>query len=794
MDYTGAYVIHCHILIHEDRGMMQLIQVVPDKPPYVPQIKVRTLAIALLVCLVSAGPFYAQADRARGWLAELSILDTAASADSAASRQARVVAVRKDVDAWLALNPGAAADLPKPPGGAWTEDQLRAQIALLRTAIERLMASDPNQPFYLGITAVNVTAPGAVLSPVSDRLDQFEIRNHDALTVNQAIEYLPGVTVDHKAPRNQTGISIGGFDGRQVPLYQDGIPAYLPFDGYVDLTRYLTSDLAQIQVAKGYSSPLLGPNVMGGVVNLVTRQPQKNFEGEMFVGTAPGGLLKAGVHAGSRGRRLFVQGSADRLQSDFFRISGSFAPTALQPGDRRVNSFQRDERYRVRAGWTPKGQDSYVLSYSNQQGKTGAPPYSGSAPACPAGGAALTTPCVTPKYWQWPEWNTDGLYFNSRTALGEGSALQFRAFHVRYANTMAMFDDATYSTMNLLASSGTLENDDRSVGVSGDVETRRVRRHTIGASFFVKEDAHKEQTTTVSRTNVVTTTPVANPSGPPVVVRHPGRHHRVLADHGDGGNQRGQSERSRGAGSEQRQDARRAVSGRRPLHRRQRVLVHELHGSRLGLQSRRLDRLFGGELRHAVRHVRAQEPFSDAQGPVLLQGGPGGSQSRAAAGARQHVDGRVFARAGVEDGGAGRRVPQRRARQDREHLLPLAALLRRRTRRAGVLPAGGQRRLRNAWRRQRDAADDAGAAGDARRQLQLSASPHQRHDRSVSGRHAEAQERRHRDAASAARRDRAGVRAVSERGSGDERQRSAAARRPRSSRSISAARCRFAPA
>jgi FtsP/CotA-like multicopper oxidase with cupredoxin domain len=35
VDYTGSYVIHCHILMHEDRGMMQLVQVVPDKPPYV---------------------------------------------------------------------------------------------------------------------------------------------------------------------------------------------------------------------------------------------------------------------------------------------------------------------------------------------------------------------------------------------------------------------------------------------------------------------------------------------------------------------------------------------------------------------------------------------------------------------------------------------------------------------------------------------------------------------------------------------------------------------------------------
>lgn len=29
LDYTGTYVLHCHILAHEDRGMMQLVRVVP---------------------------------------------------------------------------------------------------------------------------------------------------------------------------------------------------------------------------------------------------------------------------------------------------------------------------------------------------------------------------------------------------------------------------------------------------------------------------------------------------------------------------------------------------------------------------------------------------------------------------------------------------------------------------------------------------------------------------------------------------------------------------------------------
>src|SRR5262249_42356809 len=45
VDFPGTYVVHCHILIHEDRGMMQLVRVCPtqdqescsesDKPSYV---------------------------------------------------------------------------------------------------------------------------------------------------------------------------------------------------------------------------------------------------------------------------------------------------------------------------------------------------------------------------------------------------------------------------------------------------------------------------------------------------------------------------------------------------------------------------------------------------------------------------------------------------------------------------------------------------------------------------------------------------------------------------------------
>ena len=462
----------------------------------------RGYAICAVLLLTLARFCPAQADRPLEWLRQLSAINASGGPESV-----QVIArIRKEIVDWIALHPGTKAALSQVPQEGPANADVAAQIAELKLAVLALLSDDPNHPFHLGLTVVNVTDSAAALSPISDTIDQMEIRNHDALTVSQAINDLPGVAVDHKSPRNQTGISIGGFDSRQVPLLVDGIPAYIPFDGYVDLNRYVTSDIAEIQVAKEYSSPLLGPNALGGVINLVTRQPQQKLEADAFLGTASGNVLNSGLHLGSRWRRVFFQGSLDWLQSDFYPISGSFRFNAAQPTDHRVNSDQRDEQYRGRIGWTPREQDSYVLSYANQRGNTGIPPYSGTARVCPTGNATVPFPCVTPKYWRWPQWNADSYYFNSSTALGETSSVRFRAFYEEFPNTMDMFDDATYTTMTK-PSSGILNYDDHSIGASGEFDTRLIPHNAFGASFFVNDTGHQEQTTTLSTSRIPSTTP-----------------------------------------------------------------------------------------------------------------------------------------------------------------------------------------------------------------------------------------------------------------------------------------------
>lgn len=100
-------------------------------------------------------------------------------------------------------------------------------------------------------------------------------------TIAEAVNLLPGINLGHAGARNEGMIYVRGFDMRQFPLYVDGIPLSVPYDGYIDPNRFTTFDLSEVTVSRGYSSVLFGPNTLGGAMNLVSRKPEENIEGNM---------------------------------------------------------------------------------------------------------------------------------------------------------------------------------------------------------------------------------------------------------------------------------------------------------------------------------------------------------------------------------------------------------------------------------------------------------------------------------------------------------------------------------
>jgi iron complex outermembrane receptor protein len=438
-------------------------------------------AFVLLVLVLSASELRAQAQRPLAWLQDLTDLQNASAASLGEQRDV-IVAIRTEVENWLKLHANSSIKLAPAPPQPWSAEQTRSQVSLLRETVEAILKEDPDQPFHLGVTEITVTAAMSPLSPVADSIDQTEIKNRDAVTVAKALDFLPGVAIDHiSTNRNEAGIRVRGFSTRgQVPLYLDGIPVYVPYDGYVDFNRFLTSDIAEVQVARGYSSPLLGPNALGGSINLVTKEPVKKLEGDALIGTGSGNRLLSSLHLGSRWRHFLVQGSIDWLQRDFIPLSGDFPLNQYQPTFERNQSYSRDEKYSGRAAWTPKGQDEYVFSYVNQKGEKGVPLYAG-----PNSNATFRN------FWKWPYWNKTSYYFISNTGVGERSSIRFRVYYDQFRNSIDMYDDATYTTMKKSTSLHS-QYDDHSDGASSEFSTRVFPRNLISASFFFKDDTHRD--------------------------------------------------------------------------------------------------------------------------------------------------------------------------------------------------------------------------------------------------------------------------------------------------------------
>jgi iron complex outermembrane receptor protein len=259
----------------------------------------------------------------------------------------------------------------------------------------------------------------------------------------------------------------------------------VPYDGYVDFNRFLTSDIAELQVTKGYSSPLIGPNALGGTINLITNEPTKKFEGEALIGTGSGNTLLSALRLGTRLPRFFLQGSLDWLQNDFVPLSGKFEVNQytrlpdIQMTDRLNHSGALDNRYSGRAGWTPHGQDEYVFSVITQKGQKGIPLYQG-----PDTAAAFN------RFWSWPFWNMNSYYFHSTTALGETGTINFRGFYNQFKNGIDMFSNDNYVTTTATAQRSIY--DEHTDGASSQFTTRSISRNVISGSVFFKDDTHRE--------------------------------------------------------------------------------------------------------------------------------------------------------------------------------------------------------------------------------------------------------------------------------------------------------------
>ncbi len=104
----------------------------------------------------------------------------------------------------------------------------------------------------------------------------IEIKNPK--TIDEALNDIPGVMVKRGKGLMDTlaRITLRGIPGQQRTLIMmDGIVLNTPYYGGVKIAGFFPENLEKIEVVKGPFSSLYGGYAMGGVVNFITRMPEK---------------------------------------------------------------------------------------------------------------------------------------------------------------------------------------------------------------------------------------------------------------------------------------------------------------------------------------------------------------------------------------------------------------------------------------------------------------------------------------------------------------------------------------
>ena len=345
--------------------------------------------------------------------------------------------------------------------------------------------------FQLGTVEV-VGRPDAI-SGDEIVVSQATLEEFNRNTVGAAAALVPGMSVSHNS-RNEDIVYVRGFDVRQVPLFIDGVPTYVPYDGYVDFGRFTTFDLAEIRVAKGAASLLYGPNTLGGAINLVTRKPSRSFEGDVRAGFASGSERLVAANLGSNQGSWYFQLGASYLDADSYPLSkdyqgpairtsaGNPTPMVVENGGDRDNAYRTDKKLSLKLGITPNASDEFAFGYVKQEGEKGNPPYAGAAPG---------TLGSNIRYWQWPYWNVESFYAVGNMAIGKDHVVKLRIYDDTYRNSILAYTDASYTTQ-LNNTSFPSRYNDGSRGMSAELASYLFAGNELRFAYHVKEDRHNE--------------------------------------------------------------------------------------------------------------------------------------------------------------------------------------------------------------------------------------------------------------------------------------------------------------
>lgn len=142
--------------------------------------------------------------------------------------------------------------------------------------------------------------------------------------------FVPGGFISHKSNVVMRGMS--GVSQARVLVLLDGVPVNKADGGSVHWSLFQPEQIDRIEITKGPGSSLYGGNALGGVINMITKEPQKKFQGFVkgeygSMNTYGGRFNIGGTTADDNGRGAFYS------VNGYYRQSDGYVNLALEDED-----------------------------------------------------------------------------------------------------------------------------------------------------------------------------------------------------------------------------------------------------------------------------------------------------------------------------------------------------------------------------------------------------------------------------------------------------------------------------
>ena len=260
--------------------------------------------------------------------------------------------------------------------GAWLAPRLRAgavQAFFLAAAFLLTPASyaavDLPYEIVTG-SALNGEAEDKYLSPGAVTVLRPAEREGEQRSLPDLLEDVPGIRVIRLSGRNGYSVaSIRGSTSAQAAVYVDGVLINLQSESAVDLSSIPVDQVERIEVYRGYIPAKFGAQAMGGVINIVTKFPDRP-ETNVSFGVGSFGRYKGNISrsAAVGGGRFFGSFGRESYGGDFEYWNDNATPyidSDGYTGRRRGNGFDNadvllkwsDERWRARASWVRRDRE-----------------------------------------------------------------------------------------------------------------------------------------------------------------------------------------------------------------------------------------------------------------------------------------------------------------------------------------------------------------------------------------------------------------------------------------------------